>query len=108
MITWLRIHWYIPLLLLLGIVALIVMGLTGGHYTGLMDLVARELRVIGAGRDARDLVIQKGYEAATADIQKKYAESRTVLAATQKDEAAKLEDDPVALAQYLERVTRQS
>lgn len=108
-LRWLWDFWYIPFMLLGaagGIVLVIVLRSSGQEGANPFDKLSSELKVIEAGRAAREDRINKGETAALEAVEKKYQVKREEL---NEKEAAKIkqyEDDPVALARALERASR--
>ena len=100
-------YWYVPLL---------VLGVIIGYYTfrrwrgtegdALLKPVLDTIRVIQAGGQARNEQIQNGVEAATASVKAKYQVQQLALQTEQANQVKELENDPIALAKYLERITR--
>lgn len=96
-------YWYIPALIA-GVV--LVWILTAGKRAPPIGTITRELDAINAKRDARNMQAELGAAAATAKVKAKYAEKWKTLDAEAKAKVEELEDDPVALAVFLERVSR--
>jgi len=98
-------YWYVPLLFLVSVVAYFTFRKWRGG-RGPIDLVVEELAVIKSGTDARNLQIELGTEQAVKQIKDKYQAKLQALDAEQKTKTKELEDDPVALARLLERISR--
>lgn len=107
MLRWLADYWYIPLLMVGALLALVFVLPTGGRRAGnLVKRVQKELDAIEAGRRAREVTAQEGTEAATKRIEERYQAQLAALEAEKRAKAKELEHDPVALAKFLERLTR--
>ena len=108
-LCWIADFWYIPLLVLgavAGIIVVLALRGAGRDAGDPFKKVQDELKVIEAGRAAREDRINKGETAALEAVNGKYAKQRETL---NEKEAAKIkqyEDDPVALARALERASR--
>lgn len=102
---WLLDHWWVPVLFLGALVGLLAFRKWRpgkDPFQGVKD----ELVTIQAGAAARNMAIQLGTEQAKAHVKDKYQAKLAALEAEQRAKAAELEDDPVALARYLERLSR--
>ena len=98
-------YWFIPVLFVLAIVAY----LTFKRWRPGEDPFTRikeELGIIEAGTAARNMAVQVGTEQAIQHVKDKYQAKLTALDAEQQIQVKELEDDPVALARYLERLSR--
>lgn len=108
-LRWLADFWYIPPMVLAaagGIILMILLRSAGREGGNPFDKVASELKVIEAGREAREDRINQGEAQALEAVEKKYQAKREDL---NEKEAAKIkqyEDDPVALARAMERASR--
>jgi len=100
-LRWLADYWYIPVL---AIVA--VLGVLWFRTKDPMKWIERELRAIDSARETRAIQIELGAEQATQHVKDKYKAKRETLDAKDEAKVAKLENDPVALAKFLEKVTR--
>jgi hypothetical protein len=89
-----------------GIVLMVLLRSAGREGGNPFDKVASELKVIEAGREAREARINEGEEAALKAVEEKYAKKREALDAQEAERIKKYEDDPVALARALERASR--
>jgi len=94
-------YWYVPVL-----VIAVALGFLWWFRRNPIDTIKRELGAIEAAREARAILISEGAEQAAAHVRGKYAAKRAALEAEEEARAAALERDPVALAKYLERLTR--
>ena len=102
---WIRDRWWIPFLILVAVLAILAFRKwrpKEDPFQGVKD----ELRAIQAGTDARNMAIQLGTEQATEHVRDKYQARIAALDAQQQAQVAELEDDPVELAKYLERLSR--
>lgn len=99
-------YWIIPVLFVVGILAYIFLARwrPGSKLTPLSATNA-ELEAIAAGAEADRVRIEHGNEEAIKLVNQKYAVRRTKLTEKQKVRAAKLEDDPEALARFIVRGT---
>jgi hypothetical protein len=106
-LRWLGDYWYIPLILIGGVLATIVFfgrkKFDGATFTKRLGI---ELGAIEAKREARDVRLQLGAEQAKQHVLDKYAEKRKSLDEKTEARVKELEDDPEALAKALERLTR--
>lgn len=98
---WLKDHWYVPVLLIGLIFA--VLWVRGTGWRTVLANLKLELAAIAAKGEARKAQVELGAEKAKAQIEQKYQSQIIKLTADQKAEAEKLQDDPVALAQFLVR-----
>lgn len=103
---WVVDHWSIPLIIGAIVLGLIFLRWRKPDAKGALQRVQDELDIIRAGSDARDVQIQLGTEQTVQHVKDKYAAKTVALDATQALKVKELEDDPVALAKYLERITR--
>lgn len=103
-LRWIADYWYVPLLLV-GVVLGLLFFWKRGKVPPLEGLT-KELKAIEAKREARDIQLQLGAEQAKQHVAEKYAEKRKTLDDEAEAKAKELEHDPVALALYLERLTR--
>lgn len=101
-----RDYWYIPVL------AVGVFGtwIVWNKWTSKSTLppvqkILDEVSAIGAKRETREVQLTHGAEAAKKHVNEKYAETRRRLDAEASAKVQELEDDPVALAAYLDRVS---
>jgi Sec-independent protein translocase protein TatA len=97
-------YWWIPLLVVGAILVVVFFPKKKGMSA--LQKIANELGAIDAKREAREVKLQLGAEQAKQHVTEKYAERRKQLDDQAEAKAKELEDDPVALAQYLERLTR--
>lgn len=98
-------HWWLPVLFLGALVALLACRKWRpgkDPFQGVKD----ELGVIQAGTEARNMAIQLGTDQALSHVKDKYQAKLAALEAQQQVQVKDLEDDPVALAKYLERLSR--
>ena len=98
-------YWYIPALLLGSLVAFWVFRKYRPDKDPLR-VVKDELEVIQAGAEARNMAIQLGTKQATEHVKDKYQAKLAALEAQQQVVVKGMEDDPIALARYLERLSR--
>ena len=103
---WLLDHWYIPALFIGAIVAFFIFKKKYGLIDDPLMRIAEELNIIDAGSEAREMQIQLGTEQAIQHVKDKYQAKAVALDAQQQATVKDLENDPVALARYLERLTR--
>ena len=103
---WLLDHWYLPAIVVVSVVGWLVFRRGQPDSKGALQAVQDELGIIRAGAEARDMQTQLGTEQTLEHVKDKYAAKTVALDATQQLKVKELEDDPVALARYLERVTR--
>jgi len=101
----LRDYWYIPLFII-GAIILFLVTRKSSDKPPIIAKVKKELDVIQAGADARNIAIEKGTEYAVVATKAEYQAKIQALDVTQKLEMKELENDPIALARYLERVSR--
>ena len=100
-------YWYLPLLVFVAIAGYFTFRRwRGKDGENMLGPVLDELRVIQAGSTVREMQIQMGVEAASAAVKEKYRVKELALAEAQAAKVRELENDPVALAKYLERLTR--
>jgi hypothetical protein len=104
-ISWTLDHWYIPVLILAAVVGFFAFRRWRPGEDP-FKRVKEELGIIQAGTDARNMAIQLGAEQAKAHVKDKYQAKLAALDAQQQTQVKELEDDPVALARYLERLSR--
>jgi len=102
---WLVDHWKVPLLFLGALVAFLALRKSPPGVDPFWG-VKTELGVIQAGTEARNMALQLGTAQAVAHVQDKYQAKLASLEVHQVVQVKELEDDPVALARYLERVSR--
>ena len=102
---WLLDHWWLPVLFLGALVGFLAFR-KGRPGTDPFQGVKDELATIQAGTEARNMALQLGTEQATAHVKDKYQAKLSALEAEQKVQVKDLEEDPVALARYLERLSR--
>jgi len=106
-LRWLGDFWYIPLIIIGGLTAVVFLFWTGRFdLKKFMKRLGIELGAIEAKREARDVRLQLGAEHAKQHVLDKYAEKRKSLDAKTEARVKELEDDPEALAKALERLTR--
>lgn len=98
---WLKDYWYVPVLVI-GLLFL-VLWVRGTGWQNVLDKLKLELAAISAKGEARKAKVELGAEKAKAQVEQKYQTQLINLTAEQKAEAEKLDDDPVALAQFLVR-----
>ncbi len=67
-----------------------------------VEKILKEVAAIGAARETREIAQREGNEEAKKHVADKYAEKRKRLDAEGKLKEKELEDDPVALAKYLD------
>lgn len=103
---WLADHWYLPVIVILAVLSWFLFRWRKPGAKDAMRTVQDELDIIRSGAEAREMEIQLGTEQALAHVRDKYQAKTVALDATQQAKVKELEDDPVALAKYLERITR--
>jgi len=99
-------HWKLPAFIVVIVVGWLLFRWRKPDTRGAMQEVQDELDIIRAGAVARDMEIQIGTEQTVQQVKAKYAAKTMALDATQMLKVKELEDDPIALARYLERLTR--
>lgn len=102
-------YWYVPFMVLgaVGGLALVMVLRSAGKDAGdPFEKVGSELKVIEAGREAREARINQGEAAALQAVNDKYAAKRETLDFHAETKIKKYENDPVALARAMERVSR--
>ena len=104
-IRWVRDYWYVPLIVIGGIFAIVWLRGRGKDAASIVSRVTKEVAAIASKREARDMKIQLGHEQAKQHVMDKYREKRKGLDAKQEARVKELEDDPEALALALERLT---
>lgn len=106
-IRWLLNYWYVPLLFVIAVIGAIVLRRKPGVpvTTAIAERVSGEMRVIDAGAEVRRIQAEMGAEQARQYVLNKYEIVKLKLSAEQKEQATKLESDPIALAKFLVRVT---
>ena len=101
-------YWFIPVLILVAVVGYFTFRKWRGKAgENILQPVLDKLRVIQAGSQVRDMQIQMGVEKATAAVKDKYKLQTLALENEQAVKVKELENDPVALAKFLESITRQ-
>lgn len=106
-LRWLGDYWYVPFLIVIAIVGMVLLNRKSRPFSAVQK-ITKELGAIEAKREARNVQLQLGAEQAKQHVKEKYAEKRKVLDTKEEAKAQELEDDPVALAKFLERLTRDS
>jgi hypothetical protein len=101
-LRWLKRHWYIPLLAIVGIVGFIF-----GVFRSPGEAVQRELHAIKAGEKARLDAIDRGVAAAIAQTNIDYQETIRKLNEKQRRKLDRLLGDPAERVRFLERVAGQ-
>jgi len=99
-------YWWIPALVILTVAGWILFRWHKPDAPGSMLDVQNELDIIRVGAEAREMEIQLGTNQTIQHVKDKYAAKTATLDATQMLKVKELEDDPVELARYLERLTR--
>jgi len=102
-LLFLKRYWYLPLLIV-GLVALFFILKGRKAPEEIVKRIKKELDAIKAGTDAHEVLINEGAEAATKHVKEKYQAKQEALDEKQKAKVAKLENDPEALANYLDRL----
>ena len=108
-LRWLYDYWYIPFMVLgaVGALVLLVVLRSAGRDAGApFEKVGSELKVIEAGREAREARINQGEAAALQAVNDKYAAKRETLDFHAEAKVKKYENNPVALARAMERASR--
>ncbi len=96
-------YWYIPLLALGAVLGWVfVKRFTSGPSLPPIKQILDEVSAIGAQREAREIELQMGAEQAKQHVRDKYNEKLKRLDAEAKLKVKELEDDPAALAKYLD------
>lgn len=103
---WVVDHWYLPVAIILAILGWFVFRWSKPDSKGAAEAIQQEMDIIRSGSEAREMQIQLGTDQALAHVRDKYQAKTVALDATQQAKVKELEDDPVALAKYLERITR--
>lgn len=101
---WLWDHWYVPAVMLAFVIG--VLWRKQKSPGDLLTTLRHELDVINAGRDARNSQEIYGAERAAELVQASYRERMLILTQEQEQKSRELAQDPIALARYLERVSR--
>lgn len=100
-------YWIIPVLIAVCFVGYFTFRKWRGKAgENILQPVLDKLRVIQAGSQVRDMQIQMGVEKATAAVKDKYKVQTLALENEQAAKVQELENDPVALARFLESITR--
>jgi hypothetical protein len=100
-LQWLRLYWYIPVILIVAALSWVLW-----RRRPPTEVIQTELDVIRAGTDAQKVQAEVGAAAAAQLIREKYVAKLEALDAEDKTKMVELESDPVALARFLERVSR--
>lgn len=100
-ITWLKDYWYVPLLAIGAILTLFFLPHRG---TRNFQKTMTELGAIRSRRETRAVALKDGNEAAKKHVREKYAAKMETLDAQAETKVKELEDDPVALGEYLDRL----
>lgn len=105
-LRWVVDYWYIPLFAVVVIAAWVLWARWNARPSlPPVQKILGEVKAIGAAREAREIQIKGGAEEAKRHVREKYAERRLRLDAEAEAKAKELENDPVALARYLDRVS---
>ena len=105
MIRWILDYWYIPLIAALAAVGWVLVDRLGTRVgSPLLPSVMGEVAAIGAKREAREIELRAGTEAARRHVRDKYRADLERLNAEAALHVKELEDDPAALAAYLDRI----
>ena len=104
-IQFIKDYWYLPLFAA-GVVAAWALWTywSGGPVLPPLDKIYKEVSAIKAQRLTRETVIIQGTVEAKHQLRGKYAETIRRLDAEQNLKVKELEDDPVALAKFLDRL----
>ena len=105
-IMWLVDRWWIPALVIAVVASWYIFRRRKPNVAGALAEVQTELDIIQAGAEARETEIELGTVQTVQRVKDKYAAKTATLDATQMLKVKELEDDPIALAKYLERLTR--
>jgi len=105
-LRWLADYWYIPLLVVGGVLAWLWFRPRDPQATGAVERLQKELEAIRAARNTREMLIHKDEALVRAAVEQKYRAQIAALDEKKKAKVTALERDPVALAKYLERLTR--
>jgi hypothetical protein len=105
-LRWLKDYWYVPAILVLGIVGTVLWRRFGGRGEDPMLRVNAELRAIEAGREVRQVRLEQGLQGAQAAVAAKYASKINELDDAEADRVSQLRHDPEAMARAIERLTR--
>lgn len=100
-LRWLKDYWYIPLLIVGAGLAMLWF-----RNKAPLDRIKKEFEAIDSARETRAIAIELGAEQASQHVKDKYKAKRETLDAKDTAKATALENDPVALAKFLEKVTR--
>jgi len=98
-------YWFVPLLVLGAVAAMCVLSRKGAHWSA-TKYIDGELRAIDTKRHVRDMQIQHGADAAKRHVRFVYAEKLQALDSKAEVKVQQLENDPAALAKYLEKLSR--
>jgi len=104
-LLWIKDYWYIPLFVIVVIAGWIVWSRWGVRgQVPPMQKIVDEVHAIGEARKTREIQLTAGAEEAKKHVNEKYAETKKRLDAEGNLKVKELENDPVALAKYLDRV----
>jgi len=103
---WIVDHAWLPILIGVAVLGWFFFRWRKADPKGVLQAVQDEVDIIRAGSAAREMQLQLGTEQTLGYVKDKYAAKTVALDATQQLKVKELEDDPVALAKYLERITR--
>jgi len=106
-LRWIWDYWYIPLILVLVILGWILSRKWMAPDSGkMMEAVNHQLQASKAKNEARNWQAEYGAQVATEKVLAQHVEKVEALDNVQKIERRRLESDPVALANFLERASR--
>lgn len=102
---WVKDYWFIPVLA----IGLLLGWIFWSRWTNTPTVppvgkILKEVAAIGAARETREIAQRAGNEEAKKHVADKYAEKRKRLDAEAELQVKELEDDPVALAKYLDQL----
>ena len=104
---WLWDYWYVPILVILTIMGYFIFRKWKGKEgdTWLTPLL-EQFNIIREGSHTREMMIQLGTEQTIQHIKDKYQAKIAELDAEQALKVEKLEQDPVSLVKFLEKISR--
>jgi hypothetical protein len=105
-LRWVCDYWYIPLVVAAALAAWFWLRPRGRLAEGVVSRVQSELFAIRAAQKTREKILHHHRDAVIAEINAKYRTQIEGLDSRKRVKVQKLERDPVALAKYLERLTR--
>jgi hypothetical protein len=107
-IFWLWDYWYIPIFVIVALIGYFTFSKWRGGKEGYSWLtpLLEQFKIIKEGSNTREMMIQLGTEQAVQHIKDKYQAKYAELDAEQALKVQTLEQDPVALVKFLEKISR--